>query len=318
LSGRLKTKRNNPTSEMINALTIDVEDGWSIFSRDLLAKEIEPTDTVVRDTQWILGILEQKNIKATFFVLGDAAKTFPSLIKQIAQSNHEIGVHGFSHKQLFKLTREEFHNEISYVKNLLEDIGSVQVRGYRAPAFSIMPLTGWAFEVLSEVGFAYDSSVMPCRNKRYGWPGFSRDICNIELPSGKNIIEVPMSVLGIPILGKGFGTGGGYLRHFPYILTKRVIKYIQQQRPVVVYMHPYEFGTEVVPLPANHLRWQDKMNVALRLKIAMRNKKSMPGKLKKLLSDFEFTSIENIIKKQAQQMPTYHLAEFVIDKNKRQ
>ena len=300
---------------MLNMLSFDIEDGWSIFSRDLLAKEIEPTDTVVRDTQWILEALEQKNVKATFFILGDVAKTFPNLIKQIADSGHEIGVHGFSHKQIFKLTKEEFSNEISYTKKLLEDVCSVQVRGYRAPAFSIMPQTSWAFEVLAEVGFAYDSSVMPCRNKRYGWACFSRDICRIDLGGGRSIIEVPMSVLNIPILGKGFGTGGGYLRHFPYSLTKQVVKHLQKQRPVVVYMHPYEFGTEVVPLPVNHLGRRDKMNVALRLKIAMRNKGAMPDKLKRLLSDFEFTSIANIIEKQAQQIPTYHLAEFLTDKS---
>ena len=130
--------KNNKHS---NALTIDVEDGWSIFARDWLAKNMEPTDTVVRDTQWILETLEQKSAKATFFILGDVAKTFPNLIKQIAQHNHEIGVHGFSHKQIFKLTKEEFRNEISYTKKLLEDICFIRLGNVFATSPSIKNVT---------------------------------------------------------------------------------------------------------------------------------------------------------------------------------
>ena len=296
---------------MLNTLTIDVEDGWSIFSRDLLAKDMEPTDTVVRDTQWILEALEQKKTLATFFVAGDVAKKFSSLIKQVAEAGHEIGVHGFLHKQIFKLTPEEFRYEISYPKKLLEDICSVGVKGYRAPAFSVMPRTSWAFGILAEEGFTYDSSVMPCSNKRYGWVGFSKDICRIDLSSGQSIIEVPMSVLNIPVLGKGFAAGGGYLRHFPYALTKQVVKHLQKQRPVVIYMHPYEFGTETVPLPMDHLDLPDKMRIALRLKIAMRNKKTMPGKLKRILSDFELTTIQAVIENNASLIRTYTLDDLM-------
>ena len=302
---------NAKNNKYVNAFTIDVEDGWSIFSRDSLAREMEPTDTVVRDTQWILETLDQKNVRATFFVVGDVAKKFPSLIKQIAQAGHEIGVHSFLHKQIFKLSPKEFRHEISYPKKLLEDICSVNIQGYRAPAFSVMPQTSWAFEILAEEGFAYDSSVMPYGNKRYGWAGFSKDICRIDLPSGQSIIEVPMSALNIPVLRKGFGTGGGYLRHFPYALTKQVVKYLQKQRPAIIYMHPYEFGTETVPLPMDHLGLRDKINITLRLKMAMRNKKTMPGKLTRLLYDFEFTTIQAVIEKNVSLIRTYTLDDLI-------
>ena len=57
---------------MINALSFDVEDGWSIFSRDRLHKQIKVTDDVVKDTELVLGLLEQQGVTATFFVLGNA------------------------------------------------------------------------------------------------------------------------------------------------------------------------------------------------------------------------------------------------------
>ncbi|MCX5726941.1 MAG: polysaccharide deacetylase family protein, partial [Candidatus Saganbacteria bacterium] len=155
---------------MPNALTVDVEDYWSIISRDLLRREILPTRHVVKNTTRFLEILSPFNIKATFFVLGEVAKTFPHLVKEIAQSGHEIGVHGFYHKQIFKLNPDSFRKEISDCKKMLEDIASVQVYGHRAPTFSIMPATSWSLDIIAECGFEYDSSIFPIKGERYGWP----------------------------------------------------------------------------------------------------------------------------------------------------
>ena len=110
---------------MLNAMTIDVEDGWSIFSHDLLLRDIEPTDTVVRDTERILDILANRNVKATFFVVGNVAAKFPSLVKSIADAGHEIGIHGYSHKQIFLLSMDEFRDEVKRAKSMLEDLTSV-------------------------------------------------------------------------------------------------------------------------------------------------------------------------------------------------
>ncbi len=280
---------------MVNALSFDVEDGWSIFSRDRLHKQIEISDDVVKDTERVLGLLDEKGANATFFVLGNVARKFPALIRRIANANHEIGVHGFSHKQIFNLTREEFRYEITEGKKIVEDVISAEVKGHRAPAFSVMPDTSWALEVLAEEGFAYDSSVVPADNSRYGWPGFSKDICKVKLSSGAEIIEVPMTTVNIPIVGKGFLTGGGYIRHFPYLVTKLVATNIQRYRPVVVYMHPYEFGTRSYHFETDHLSKRDGDRALKRLKFATRNQKTMPAKLCKLLSDFKFTSIKNIL-----------------------
>lgn len=280
---------------MVNILSFDVEDGWSIFSRDRLHKQIELTDTVVKDTERVLEILDQNGVKATFFVLGNVAKKFPALIRKIADASHEIGVHGFSHKQIFNLDRNEFRYEIAEGKKIVEDITSVEVKGHRAPAFSVMPDTSWAFEVLAKEGFTYDSSVVPACNNRYGWPDFSKDICNVKLSSGAEIIEVPMTTVNLPITGKGILTGGGYIRHFPYFVTKLVVTKIQKCRPAVVYMHPYEFGTQFYHLQMDHLSEKDRKSALRRIKFATRNQKTMPAKLCRLLSDFKFTSIKNIL-----------------------
>jgi len=279
---------------MINALTIDIEDYWSILSRDWLHIEAEPSDAIVKNTEWFLETLARHNTKATFFILGEIAKSFPSLVKKIAENGHEIGSHGCSHKQIFKLTEKEFRQEITESKKLLEDITGQVVLGYRAPAFSIMPQTKWALEVLAEEGFEYDSSVYPISSKRYGWSGFSKDICKIDLPSGSNIIEVPMST--VTFLGKTLPiAGGGYIRHFPYCITKWAIKRIQKMRPAIVYMHPYEIDTTPNPFEIKHLSICDKIKANKFHLLQLRNRRTVRKKLVNLLSDFEFTTIDNLI-----------------------
>lgn len=279
---------------MINALTIDIEDYWSIFSRDCLGVDKEPTDAVVRNTQWFLDTLAQRKIKATFFVLGEVARKFPELVKAIASVGHEIGTHGMSHKQVFLLGKEQFRAEIRDSKKLIEDIASVPVKGHRAPAFSIMPHTDWALEILAEEGFEYDSSIFPIAGKRYGWPEFSKKICKIDLPSGKTIIEVPMSV--VTFLGKNLpACGGGYLRHFPYIVTKWAIKRIQQQRPAIVYMHPYEIDTADLPFQTVNLSNAQKTKSCTFHKIQMRNRRTVKEKFLRLLDEFQFCPIIRLI-----------------------
>lgn len=98
------------------------------------------------------------------------------------------------------------------------------------------------------------------------------------------------------VFGKTFSVaGGGYLRHFPYIVTKQAIKHIQKQRPVIVYMHPYEIDTEDVTFETEHLSNSDKNKVLAFHKMQLRNRKTMFQKLLNLLSDFKFAPIAQII-----------------------
>lgn len=281
-------------SKTINGLSVDVEDYSSIFSRDWLHLEADPSDAVIKNTEWFLETLSRYDVKATFFILGEVAKKFPSLIEEIAKAGHEIGVHGFYHKQIFKLAEEEFRQEILDCKKLLEDITSGSVLGHRAPAFSIIPKTEWALEILAQEGFKYDSSVYPISGKRYGWADFGKNISKINLPSGRNIIEVPMST--ITVFGKTLpAAGGGYIRHFPYWVTQLAIKRIQKTRPVIVYMHPYEIDIEEQPFSTEHLCAEDKNKATKLHKLQLRNRETMPQKINKLLSEFDFVPLKKVL-----------------------
>ncbi|KKR03012.1 MAG: Polysaccharide deactylase family protein, PEP-CTERM locus subfamily [Candidatus Uhrbacteria bacterium GW2011_GWF2_39_13] len=280
---------------MINILTIDIEDYWSILQRDWLSiPDAKPSDAVLKNTKWYLRTFSDYNVKATFFILGEVAQSFPQLIKEIADEGHEIAVHGFYHRQIFKLSRDEFKKEISDAKKLLEDLSGQQVIGHRAPAFSINKDTQWALEVLAELGFVYDSSISPMAGKRYGWPGFKKEIHRMSLVDGQSIIEVPMSTISLGI--RELGVGGGYMRHLPYFYTKWAIGHIQKNRPAMIYMHPYEIDTDAVPLKLDTLTGQGKVAALKFHKSQTRNRQTVKAKVNKLLSDFKFSTIKEILK----------------------
>lgn len=279
---------------MTHALTIDVEDYHNILARDWLGRDGPPTDAVVRNTHWFLETFASRNVRATFFLLGEVVQAFPQLLRDIADAGHEVGVHGFFHRQVFKLTPDAFRREVCDAKALIEDIAATPVQGHRAPAFSIIPDTGWALDVLAEAGFRYDASIFPIAGRRYGWPGFRPDIHEIVLASGRRIIEAPPSTLAI--LGKRLpAAGGGYLRHFPGGLTCWAIRRIQRCRPAIVYMHPYEIEAEVPPIDTTGLAPQAARRARRFHRMQVRNRHTVRHKVLRLLAEFEFAPLRTVI-----------------------
>jgi polysaccharide deacetylase family protein (PEP-CTERM system associated) len=282
---------------MINALTIDVEDYWSILGRDWLDYETTPTEAVVRCTEKVLSLIADAGHKATFFVLGEVARAYPQLLRQMVDAGHEVGVHGDMHQQVFKLSREEFAQEIERGKKAVEDVTGQAVLGHRAPAFSIMPDTAWALEVLAEQGIAYDSSIYPIAGSRYGWPGFPDEIHERTLDNGMKIVEVSLSAMRV--LGKAIPScGGGYLRHFPYWVTRWAMKQVGRSRPAVVYMHPYEVDVSPAPAPFDEKLAQapeasQKFHAA-----QLRRRPTVEPKLRKLFRQFAFAPMATVIEQQ--------------------
>ncbi|PWN07797.1 polysaccharide deacetylase family protein [Rhodohalobacter mucosus] len=281
------------TEQKIVCFTLDVEDGVSIAMRDIFGKNTEQTDRVVTYTKQIIELLGKHGVTGTFFVLGEVAKKFPDLLKAIAKADHEIGVHGYHHLQFFRMTPDEAFQELTSAKKLIEDLTGSEVAGHRAPAFSITPETEWGLDVIAKAGFIYDSSIMPVRGRRYGWPGFSKDITTIPTGYG-NLIEVPMSVGSV--FGKEMPVcGGGYLRLFPYRFTRRMIEQILQKRPAVVYMHPYELDTEPYPdYYFEELRKTDLLT-QLRMRSMWINRKTIFSKLDDLLTQSNFVPMIHLV-----------------------
>jgi len=215
-------------------LSVDVE-SWvhrPVFdiSPSEQTKELD-NGHVLRSTKIILELFRKYNSKATFFVLGTVAEWYPELIEEMKSDGHEIGIHGYTHARLSEHTRESFDEEIKRTIAILNDLG-VSPSGYRAPAFT---RADFLYEVLSENGLKYDSSVFPIKTPLYD--GTSYDCYPFMIDRG--IIEMPCSVF--KAAGLRIPAGGFYLRLLGRWMNSLLLKKIEARYGIaVMYMHPWE------------------------------------------------------------------------------
>jgi len=230
--------------------TVDWEDFGQLYSWYQFKKILPPQKNIDRQTNIILEQLSRYDIKATFFVLGMLAKHCPDLVKKISAQGHEIALHGFNHIDLNLLDRKEIEADIALSKDIVTQITGKPVLGYRAPFFSLTANRLFVLEVLSEMGFLYDSSIYPASAARFSIPGFSPAFQNYQLKKGTDIVELPMTTYPLRNWRLGF-TGGGYMRLAPKQLLRNVIKKLSViEEFTMLYMHPYEFDNERISVEA--------------------------------------------------------------------
>lgn len=274
---------------MTNLLTVDVEDYFHVSGMtDVVPFEKwdDFESRVERNLEILFEVLEET--KATFFILGWVAKKSPSLIRRIDELGHEVASHGQNHRLVTSMTQEEFRKDLNESVKLIEDLIGKPVLGYRAPSCSITRETSWAFEVIASLGLKYDSSVFPVKRRRGGIPGAEMKPYTIDTPEG-SIMEFPLAVWNL--LGKKMPVGGGgFLRFYPYWLTRKSMKKLNsKEHPVVVYVHPWEIDTEQPRLKS--ILTRDGFNHYY-------GQKTTLMKIKKILADFEFFPIKDYLNQQ--------------------
>jgi polysaccharide deacetylase family protein (PEP-CTERM system associated) len=223
-------------------LSIDVEDWFHVENlRPAIARDSwhDRELRVERNMDRMLDLMAAApgDVRATCFVLGWVAERCPTLVRRIADAGHEIASHGYGHDLLPTLSPDEFAADVARSKAILQDLVGVEVRGYRAPSFSI---TDWAIPRLRELEFAYDSSVFASiAHDRYGkLQGLPIDEAVIEIAPGFH--EVPVSSLIVASRPVPWG-GGGYFRAIPYSVYRWGIgRILRSGRPYVFYIHPWE------------------------------------------------------------------------------
>lgn len=231
---------------MLNALTIDVEDYFQVnaFARYVERERwdqfpLRVADNVAR----LLDLMDGYGVKGTFFVLGWVAERLPGVVREIQARGHEIACHGYGHQLIYQIGPRLFREDVRRAKEILEGITGVAVRGYRAPSYSITSRSLWAFDILVEEGFAYDSSVFPVYHDTYGIPDAPRFPYTVRRAAG-SIEEFPLSTLPLKLAGRSFQlpiAGGGYLRLLPVALIRWGMESINRQgNPAVLYLHPWE------------------------------------------------------------------------------
>ena len=285
---------------MKNALTIDLEDHShaTAFSAHGGPRGADSYFSRVKDNaSRILEILEQVGCSATFFVVGSIAERFPGLIQRIASAGHEIACHSYAHRETFTFSRDQFYEDTRRAKTVIEDATGGRVLGYRAPSFSFTRHTPWAFEVLAELGFSYDSSIFPIKHLSFEMHRAPNKPFVITTSFG-SILEFPMTTLQILDVRAPLA-GGAYFRFLPYWYTHWGIRYLNssERRPACVYLHPWELDAE-----------QPRMNGSLTAK--MRHYfglRTAERKFRRLLEDFDFEPLSLLIQELDGEISSYEI-----------
>jgi polysaccharide deacetylase family protein (PEP-CTERM system associated) len=253
LSGRGDPGMTNAgDAAVVNALSIDVEEYYhaTVFQEAVQGVTSGLESRVEASTERVLALLATAGVKATFFVLGEVAAAHPRLVRALAQHGHEVACHDYHHTLVFGRTPEAFRAEIRRAKAVLEDTGGQAVLGYRAPSFSIGPAERWAFAILAEEGFRYDSSVYPILHDRYGDRAAPRFPYEIWREGHDTLLEFPIGTVRLLGVNLPIG-GGGYFRLLPGGLVEAGIRRVNtaEGKPVMFYFHPWELDHDQ-PRPA--------------------------------------------------------------------
>ncbi len=273
---------------IVNAMSIDVEDYFHVSNLAHAAprERWDAFESRVRaNTSRLLSLFDEAGIKATFFVLGCVADRHPDVVRDIAAQGHEVASHGFGHQLVYDLSPAQFREDVHRSKQLLEDLCGREVRGYRAPSFSVTRRSLWALDVLLEEGYRYDASIFPVRHDRYGIPDAPRHPYALRRGAG-TLTEVPPSTVQVGSVNLPVA-GGGYFRLLPYAWTRWGIRRVNEVegRPVIFYLHPWEVDPGQPRLPAP---WLNRVR-------HYRNLAHTERRLRQLLTDFAFGPIQSVL-----------------------
>lgn len=292
-----------------HAMTVDVEDYFHVAAFN---KTIDPTTweqwpcRVEANTHKLLQLFSDANIKITFFILGWVAERYPELVKTIRAQGHEIASHGYSHQLIYKQDPVVFREETAKSKQILEDLGQVQITGYRAASYSITRKSLWALDTLADLGFTWDSSIFPTRHDNYGIPGSPEAPYKIITSRGAELIEFPLTTA--KVLGQSIpAAGGGYFRQYPYVLSRWLFERasLNQTKPQIFYLHPWEIDPEQPRVP--NASWFSNFRHYTNLH------RCLP-RLERMISDFQFGTISASLSS-VEIAKTLHLQDLAGEKN---
>lgn len=265
----------------MNILTIDVEEWFHLLDFDATRTETEWGKYEVRiheNVERVFRILKDTKTKATFFIIGWIAKTYPELVRKISDK-YQIGCHTMNHQLVWQQSPAEFREDVETGVKMLEDICGKKVECFRAPGFSIRESEGWAYEILADLGIKYDCSVFPAQHAHGGMPSYPKAAPGIIEYKGIQMKEFPVGFK--TIAGKHFVfSGGGYFRLFPYSLIKKWSQ--ESSEYMMAYIHPRDLDAGQPMLEGLPVTRKFKSYVGL---------KGAEKKLRRWLTEFTFTDI---------------------------
>ena len=232
-------------------LSIDLEDYKHATMLDMGLEPRTNPEQTWRGVTRILSVLRKtkSHPAVTFFTTGQVARDQPDLVREMAAQGHEIACHSDQHENVYTLNRDRFLHNLRRAKDALEAAGGQPVIGFRAPNFSIDDRTAWAFPVLAEAGFIYDSCLATNR------PRIKAEAYDVmPLPNGE-LFEFPIyrhiltGTRGIRVIG------GTYFRLLPLGLIVTLMKKSAALGYVpLIYLHAADADDQPSPVRWDEMR----------------------------------------------------------------
>jgi len=268
-----------------NLLTVDLEEWFVVEALSNLYTRKdweEQKSSLKKNCRRLLNLFHRKGVQSTWFVLGWCAEKYPDLVAELADAGHEIACHSYHHQRVSEMNPDSFRKDTEKAVKAIMNATGIRPLGYRAPSWSINESVSWAFDILAELQFEYDSSIFPIKHDLYGMPSGPRQMLRMKLQNGQNLYEVPASTYRF--LGQNLPVGGGgYLRHSPYWYTRWIIRKLNRQgQPAVVYIHPWEIDPD--PPAVSGLSMKQHYRT-------YGSTDTLERKLERLLDDFSFTAM---------------------------
>lgn len=267
----------------MNILTFDIEEWFHILNNPSTDNESSWGSFEYRlrsNLDRILSLLDNSDNIATFFCLGWVARKYPNIIKEIHEAGHEIGTHSNAHQLIYRYDRDFFRKDLETSIKSLEDIIGLKIKAYRAPGFSLVSSTLWAFEELVKQGIEYDCSIFLGNHSHGGRIkafGHNPSVISID---GKKIKEFPVNSFRLIAKEVAF-SGGGYFRFLPYPIIKILMN---RSRYIMTYFHPRDFDHEQPII--------SELSAYRKFKSYYGLKKSFI-KAEKFVNDFDFVSLSH-------------------------
>lgn len=259
--------------------SIDLED----VRRDVVNGQ-QYRDAVVANTHKYLAWLKKHKSYCTFFTVGEIAESYPELIQEIQNQGHELACHSMHHIPLDKMSPEEFSKDLEQNIKALEKAGAKNIKGFRAPVFSLIQNTSWAYPILKKHGIEYSSSVLAAHNPLYGWKEFGEEQREVD-----GVWEMPVSLGKFGPKSIPFG-GGIYFRILPWFYTRYAFK---KSEEVLGYFHPYDLDSEQEKFMHAGINESKLFNYLM-----YRNRSKLLPRLDKLMKDgWEIISYQNYLEK---------------------
>lgn len=244
-----------------------------------------------------IKLLDQYNIKSTLFTVGKLAPKIADRMKKCLQNGHRLALHSYHHIAPMEQAPAVFRAEIQKAKQMLSDLFQTEIKGFRAPCFS---LDKERLDILRELGFSYDSSHLGFSKARHT---VDLDLSRFEQLRDGLFRQDSFYEFGLSkqnIFGHPYPvSGGGYVRLGNWDFIKGLIRqYIRNHDYYVFYLHPFELTQQKVPI-LKELKAYDKYYLTFGIRSYAKKVEQIIRMLQKC--GYQFVTFEELAEKMEQE-----------------